>query len=91
MNGATPSARSRCVVGAVACVLFVVLMARGRHPLVPLGLFRSRNFAVTNLSTFLIYGALYVVGYQQSIFSQGTLGYTRRGGGLDRLAGRASF
>ena len=29
-------------------------------PLVPLSLFRSRNFTVTNISTFLIYGALYV-------------------------------
>jgi EmrB/QacA subfamily drug resistance transporter len=69
-------------VGALASVAFVVLMARGRHPLVPLGLFRSRNFAVTNLSTFLIYGALYVVGYQQSIFSQGTLGYSAAAAGF---------
>jgi MFS family permease len=70
------------VVGALAAVLFVVLMAARPHPLVPLGLFRSRNFAVTNLSTFLIYGALYVVGYQQSIFSQGTLGYTAPAAGF---------
>ena len=75
------------VVGACAAVLFVVLMAVRRHPLVPLGLFRSRNFAVTNLSTFLIYGALYVVGYQQSIFSQGTLGYTAPAAGFIGLPG----
>jgi EmrB/QacA subfamily drug resistance transporter len=75
------------VVGAVASVLFVVLMARGRHPLVPLGLFRSRNFAVTNLSTFLIYGALYVVGYQQSIFSQGTLSYSAAAAGFIGVPG----
>ncbi len=75
------------VVGAAASVLFVVLMARGRHPLVPLGLFRSRNFSVTNLSTFLIYGALYVVGYQQSIFSQGTLGYSAAAAGLIGVPG----
>ena len=74
-------------VGAAAAVLFVVLMARGRHPLVPLGLFRSRNFAVTNLSTFLIYGALYVVGYQQSIFSQGTLGYSAAAAGFIGVPG----
>ena len=75
------------IVGAVAAVLFVVLMARGRHPLVPLGLFRSRNFAVTNLSTFLIYGALYVVGYQQSIFSQGTLLYSAAAAGFIGVPG----
>ena len=33
---------------------------RRPHPLVPLSLFRIRDFAVINLSTFLIYGALYV-------------------------------
>ena len=69
-------------VGLVATVSFVVLMARGRHPLVPLGMFRSRNFAVTNLSTFLIYGALYVLLYEQAIFAQGTLGYTAAAAGL---------
>jgi EmrB/QacA subfamily drug resistance transporter len=75
------------IVGAAASVVFVILMARGRHPLVPLGLFRSRNFAVTNLSTFLIYGALYVVGYQQSIFSQGTLQYSAAAAGLIGVPG----
>jgi EmrB/QacA subfamily drug resistance transporter len=69
-------------VGAVASVAFVVLMTRERHPLVPLGMFRSRNFSVTNLSTLLIYGALYVVGYQQSIFSQGTVGYSPAAAGI---------
>jgi EmrB/QacA subfamily drug resistance transporter len=69
-------------VGALACVAFLVLMSIERHPLVPLGLFRSRNFSVTNLSTFLIYGALYVVGYQQAIFSQGTLGYSAAAAGF---------
>jgi EmrB/QacA subfamily drug resistance transporter len=75
------------LVGAASTVLFLVLMARGRHPLVPLSLFRSRNFAVTNLSTFLIYGALYVTGYQQSIFSQGTLGYTAAAAGIIGVPG----
>lgn len=75
------------VIGAAAAALFIVLMARGRNPLVPLGLFRSRNFAVTNLSTFLIYGALYVVGYQQSIFSQGTLAYSAAAAGFIGVPG----
>jgi EmrB/QacA subfamily drug resistance transporter len=74
-------------VGAVAAVLFLILMARGRHPLVPLGLFRSRNFAVVNLSTLVIYGALYVSGYQQSIFSQGTLAYSAAAAGFIGVPG----
>jgi EmrB/QacA subfamily drug resistance transporter len=75
------------LIGAAACVLFLVRMATTDHPLVPLGLFRSRNFAVTNLSTFLIYGALYVVAYQQSIFTQGTLGYSAAAAGFIGVPG----
>jgi len=74
-------------IGAVAAVAFVILMARSANPLVPLGMFRSRNYSVTNLSTFLIYGALYVVTYQYSIFSQGTLGYTAAAAGLIAVPG----
>ncbi|MBA2254348.1 MAG: MFS transporter, partial [Chloroflexi bacterium] len=72
-------------VGAVATVLFVPLMAQRRHPLVPLGLFRSRNFAIANLSTFLVYGALYVTFGFQGLFLQNTLGYSATAAGLAGL------
>jgi EmrB/QacA subfamily drug resistance transporter len=63
-------------VGFLGAVAFPILMARSRNPLVPLSLFRSREFAVINLSTLLIYGALYVTLGFQALFLQGTLGYT---------------
>jgi EmrB/QacA subfamily drug resistance transporter len=69
-------------IGAMATVAFPFLMARSDHPLVPLRLFRSRNFSVTNLSTFLIYGALYVFSYFNALFLQGTIGYTASASGL---------
>ncbi|HEU4741977.1 MAG TPA: MFS transporter [Meiothermus sp.] len=69
-------------IGAVATVIFPIWIARAPDPLVPPALFRSRNFAAINLSTFLIYGALYVSGYYQSLFFQGTLGYTALAAGL---------
>ncbi|HEY3523318.1 MAG TPA: MFS transporter [Candidatus Limnocylindrales bacterium] len=53
-----PIAYAALVVGAVAFVAFPFLMSRRRDPLVPLGLFRSRDFSAINLSTFLIYAAL---------------------------------
>jgi predicted MFS family arabinose efflux permease len=62
-------------VGAAATVLFPILMVRGKNPLVPPSLFRSRNFTVTNVSTFVIYGALYVSITFQSLFLIGTLRY----------------
>ena len=74
-------------IGAIASVTFLVAMARGRHPLVPLALFRSRNFSVTNISTFLIYGALYVSTYEMAIYVQGTLGYTAAAAGFLSVPG----
>ena len=51
-------------------------MLRRRDPLVPPSLFRSRTFSAINLSTFLIYAALYVLLYLQNLFLQGVLGYS---------------
>ncbi|MBI3745586.1 MAG: MFS transporter, partial [Chloroflexi bacterium] len=70
------------VVGAVALVAFPILMLKRRDPLVPLGLFRNRTFSTINLSTLLIYGALYVLIYVQSLFLQGVLGYTPLGAAI---------
>jgi EmrB/QacA subfamily drug resistance transporter len=74
-------------IGVVATVALPILMARSAHPLIPLSLFKSRNFSVTNLSTFLIYGALYVTFYYLVLFQQGTLGYTAAAAGLGGIPG----
>src|SRR5437870_658820 len=68
--------------GVVATIALPILMTRRRDPLIPPELFRSRNFTVTNLSTFLIYGALYVLGYYVTLFVQGTVGFTAAAAGL---------
>jgi EmrB/QacA subfamily drug resistance transporter len=69
-------------VGAVATAGLVPLMVYRRNVLVPPSLFRSRNFSITNVSTLLIYGALYMYSYFQAIFVQQALGYTATGAGL---------
>jgi EmrB/QacA subfamily drug resistance transporter len=74
-------------VGAVAAVGFPFLEARTAHPLVPLSLFRSRNFTVTNISTLVIYGALYVTFYFLTLFLQGTLGYNAAAAGVAGIPG----
>ncbi len=74
-------------VGVVATAVLPILMARSAHPLIPLSLFKSRNFAVTNLSTLVIYGALYVTFYYLVLFQQGTLGYTAAAAGLGGIPG----
>ena len=59
-TGPTRWPSSSSASGSPRLVVFPFLMRRRPDPLVPLGLFRSRHFTVTNISTFLIYGALYV-------------------------------
>jgi predicted MFS family arabinose efflux permease len=58
---------------------------RRPHPLVPLSLFRIRDFAVINLSTFLIYAALYTTFFYVAVLLQGTLGYTATAASLAGL------
>ena len=80
-----PVAWAALVIGFIAAISLVPLMTMRRDPLVPPSLFRSRNFSVTNVSTLLIYGALYVFSYYLALFLQGTLGYTALGSGLAGL------
>ena len=72
-------------IGTVALIAFPFLMATRPNPLVPLNLFRSRAFAVINLSTFLIYGALYVTLGFQGLYLQNVLGYTAFAAGIAGL------
>jgi len=82
-----PLAYVALAAGVVATIAFPFLMARNRDPLVPLELFRSRNFSVTNISTLLIYGALYVTFYYLALFLQGVLGYSASAAGLAGIPG----
>ena len=69
----------------MAAIAFPFLMAFREHPLVPLSLFRRRTFSTINLSTLLIYGALYAVGGFQALFLQSVLGYSPLGAALVSL------
>jgi EmrB/QacA subfamily drug resistance transporter len=75
-NWEDPLAWAVLVIGVLATLSIPVLMMTRRRPLIPPSLFRSRNFTVVNLSTFVIYGALYVSFAFEGLFWQGTLGYT---------------
>ena len=59
------------VVALVGGAAFVVRMLRAHDPLVPPALFPDRTFTVTNLATFLLYGALgvtfFLVAYQLQV------------------------
>jgi EmrB/QacA subfamily drug resistance transporter len=70
-------------IAGIACfVLFVLHEMRTRHPMLDLGLFKIRNFAVANLTTLATYagliGGLFFVG----LFLQQVAGYTPIQAGL---------
>jgi EmrB/QacA subfamily drug resistance transporter len=44
--------------GAVCLGLFVLVESREAHPMLPLDIFRSRQFSAANMVTFVVYGAL---------------------------------
>jgi len=74
-------------LGLLASVALPYWMRRAQNPLIPLELFRSRNFTVTNISTLLIYGSLYVAFYYLALYQQGTLGYTAAAAGAAGIPG----
>ena len=74
-------------LGVLATAALPFWMRNARHPLIPLDLFRSRNLTVTNISTLVIYGSLYVVFYYLGLFQQGTLGYTAAAAGAAGIPG----
>ncbi|MDH5244597.1 MAG: MFS transporter [Chloroflexota bacterium] len=80
-----PFAWAALVTGVIALIAFPILMATRRDPLVPLDLFRSRSFSTINLSTFFVYGALYVTLSYQGLVLQNVLGYTALAAGAASL------
>ena len=70
------------VVGILCFGLFILREATARHPMLPLGLFRIRNFWVTNLTTLATYagliGGLFFVG----LYLQQVVGYSPLEAGL---------
>ncbi|MFJ4037865.1 MFS transporter [Microbacterium sp. NPDC090007] len=73
------------LIGALAFAGFLVRQRLAREPMMPLGLFRSRNFWAGNLATVFVYAALSLNGFVVSV-------YLQQGAGLSAtLAGLASL
>ena len=77
-----PLVAAPLVLGAACLVLFVLQEMRSPDPMLPLGLFRRRNFAAGNAATFLVYGGLGAGMFFLPIFLQGVAGYTAIEAGL---------
>jgi EmrB/QacA subfamily drug resistance transporter len=75
-GGLTPAVIAASAVGLGAAAAFVAVEKRARHPMLPLELFRSRQFASANLLALVTYAALGGVIFLFVAFLQITLGYT---------------
>lgn len=73
------------LAGAVLLIAFVLWEARTPHPMLPLALFRDRDFAVINAATLLLYAPLGATTFLLSVFLQQVAGYEAAGAGLALL------
>ncbi|MGH8573170.1 MAG: DHA2 family efflux MFS transporter permease subunit, partial [Gammaproteobacteria bacterium] len=75
-EGLTGAVIAALAVGLIASAAFIRAERRSDHPMLPLEMFRSRQFASANLLALLTYVALGGVGFLFVAFLQATLGYT---------------
>jgi EmrB/QacA subfamily drug resistance transporter len=81
----SPLVLAALAAGVAGLVLFVVVEARVPHPLLPLGLFRSRQFSGANLVTLVVYAALGGALFLLPIELQQVAGYTPLESGIALL------
>jgi predicted MFS family arabinose efflux permease len=71
--------------GVALLAAFVWHEAHTPHPMLPPQLFRSRNFAIGNFATLLIYGGLGAATFFVTIFLQQVAGYSPVAAGLSLI------
>jgi DHA2 family methylenomycin A resistance protein-like MFS transporter len=69
-------------VAVLALVVFLLAQTRGRHPMVPLGLFRSRRVVVALAAAFIGMSAFYGVVFVESLYFQQVRGESALSTGL---------
>jgi EmrB/QacA subfamily drug resistance transporter len=73
------------IAGFVLLSLFLAYESRARDPMLPLGLFRRRNFSAGNVETFSMYAGLSILFFFLVLFLQQIGGYSPLKSGLATL------
>jgi EmrB/QacA subfamily drug resistance transporter len=81
----SPDVFAPFVLGVALLVCFVVHERRTRDPMLPLALFRRRNFSAGNIETLSMYAGLAILFFFLTIFLQQIGGYTPLQSGLATL------
>ncbi|MGZ0711993.1 MFS transporter (plasmid) [Coraliomargarita sp. W4R53] len=72
-------------IGSILFTLFIVRQRLVRNPILPLDLFKARNFSTGNIATFFIYGALSLNGFVVAVYLQQSAGLSATLAGLASL------
>jgi EmrB/QacA subfamily drug resistance transporter len=81
----SPEVLVAMLLGIALLAAFIVREARTPYPMLPLGLFRRRNFAFGNIETLAMYGGLSAVLFFLVLFLQQVAGYDALQAGLATL------
>ena len=85
LGWSSPAVIVPLVTGVALLVVFVIYESRASDPMLPLGLFRRRNFSAGNIETFAMYAGLSILFFFLILFLQQIGGYTPLQSGLATL------
>ena len=85
LGWSSPAVLVPLIGGVALLVAFTLYEARARDPMLPLGLFRRRNFAAGNVETFSMYAGLSILFFFLVLFLQQIGGYSPLQSGLATL------
>jgi EmrB/QacA subfamily drug resistance transporter len=80
-----PGVWGALLAGFVLLATFIWHEAHTKMPMLPLELFRHRNFAVTNAQTFVMYGGIGLLGFFVTIYLQQVAGWSALKSGVTGL------
>jgi EmrB/QacA subfamily drug resistance transporter len=81
----SPGVAGPALAGIALLATFLWWESRVAHPMLPLGLFKRRNFAIGNAQTFTMYGGLGITFFFLVLFLQQVAGYDALQAGLATL------
>jgi MFS family permease len=85
LGWSSPGVLVPLIAGVALLLGFVAYESRARDPMLPLGLFRRRNFSAGNVETLAMYAGLAVLFFFLVLFLQQVGGYTPLQSGLATL------
>ena len=85
LGWSSPSVLAMTAVGAAALAVFLLRELSAASPMLPLGIFRVRQFAATNAVTFIVYAALTGATFLLPVELQVVSGYSPLDSGLALL------